>query len=549
MLTEKRFSIWGLMLAFVVLVGPFALSFHMHYPDEMYYSDAAVRMLQTGDIQTPYLGSEELRFKKPILTYWFVLAGFKLFGVTPFASRIFFLLAGAATVGFVYWGARVLFDDRRVASLSAIIMASQPVLILSATRSIPDVLLGMCMAISTVGFLGFIKHGDQAPKRFHWLLFVGIALAFEVKGLPAAALGGLGMGYLLLNPWQRISTSKLFYLPAVLTGLVIACYWFVAMYWVHGPMYLESFIEDQVGIRVGNRFLLLVKNFVLAAVLLIVLFIPWFIFGLKKIKTQSKKLFLQNSAFVGLVVLWVLAIVLMSAGVTKFYERYLLPVLPLASIWLGWLLIENGALKWTKSLKFALLFFLTLNLFVLLIGIYFNTFLESSFWVWGQCLFVFLFLFYLYLKRNHSEGLPQLIAWSVLLLFFGASISTYQISLPDAGQLVKEYVADKQIPEGSKIAFIGHLHTGSKIRIGLGAQFYMIDLNPDDFIDQLGQYDFILVEDKYLELMPQEKFSFDAAAINWDAKFIKEMAQSLWVNNSQEVKEATGKKYYWGTPF
>lgn len=121
--------------------------------------------------------------------------------------------------------------------------------------------------------------------------------------------------------------------------------------------------------------------------------------------------------------------------------------------------------------------------------------------------------------------------------------------MPDAGQLVKEYVADKQIPEGSKIAFIGHLHTGSKIRIGLGTQFYMIDLNPDDFMDQLGQYDFILVEDKYLELIPQDKFSFDTAAINWDAKFIKEMAQSLWVNNSQEVKEATGKKYYWGTPF
>ena len=86
---------WVLLLLFCGLVGPFALDFHLHYPDEIYYRDAAVKMLQTGDYLTTYLGSGELRFKKPILTYWAVLAGFKLFGVHAFGSRIFFLLAGA----------------------------------------------------------------------------------------------------------------------------------------------------------------------------------------------------------------------------------------------------------------------------------------------------------------------------------------------------------------------------------------------------------------------------------------------------------------------
>jgi 4-amino-4-deoxy-L-arabinose transferase-like glycosyltransferase len=57
---------WVLLLLFCGLVGPFALDFHLHYPDEIYYRDAAVRMLQTGDYLTTYLGSGELRFKKPI---------------------------------------------------------------------------------------------------------------------------------------------------------------------------------------------------------------------------------------------------------------------------------------------------------------------------------------------------------------------------------------------------------------------------------------------------------------------------------------------------
>ena len=113
---------WVLLLLFCGLVGPFALDFHMHYPDEIYYRDAAVKMLQTGDYLTTYLGSGELRFKKPILTYWAVLAGFKLFGVYAFGSRFFFLLAGAATVGLTYLLGKTVFGDRRIAGTAALIL-------------------------------------------------------------------------------------------------------------------------------------------------------------------------------------------------------------------------------------------------------------------------------------------------------------------------------------------------------------------------------------------------------------------------------------------
>lgn len=34
---ELRINPWILMLAFTVLVGPFALNFHMHYPDEIFF--------------------------------------------------------------------------------------------------------------------------------------------------------------------------------------------------------------------------------------------------------------------------------------------------------------------------------------------------------------------------------------------------------------------------------------------------------------------------------------------------------------------------------
>lgn len=548
MKTESRFSIWLIILAFILLVGPFALSFHMHYPDEMYYSDAAVKMLQNGDIQTPYLGNEEARFKKPILTYWFVLAGFKIFGVTPLASRFFFLLAGAFTVGFVYWASKTFFKDNKISNLAALIMASHPVLILSATRSIPDVLLGLFMAMSTVGFIGFLKYGNNTPKKFHWLLFLGLAFAFEVKGLPAAALGGLGFLYLALNPWQRIEIKKLVYFPALISGVVIASYWFVAMYWIHGAEYLDSFLEDQVGIRVASRYLLIGKNLLIAALLMVALFVPWFIFGFKNSKSNIKKLYQEQPAFTGFVILWIIAILLMSAAVSKFYERYLLPVIPMTSIWVAWLLIRAGILERIKLLKSSLFFFLGLNIVVLLAGIFFNSFLPSGFWVWSQIIIVGAGIVYLFKTSKENEKLTHSIAFSVLLLFFGVSISTYQISLPDAGQHIKTYATNNNIPKGSKIAFLGHLHTGSKIRIGLGPDFYMTDLNESNFEDRYSDYDFIIIEDKHLGKIPKDNYDIELAALNWDAKHIGKMALSLLNGNPEEVKLETGKKFYWVKP-
>ena len=203
-LTEREINPWVVMAAFLALVGPFALSFHMHYPDEMYYSDAALKMLQNGDYLTTYLGSGELRFKKPILSYWAVLAGYKIFGITPLASRFFFWIAGAATVGLTYAAAKVALANTKTAGLAALIVASHPILIFSATRSIPDVLLAMTMTLAGLGFAGYLRFGNTTPKKYAWFLYLGLALAFEAKGLPAFALGGLGIAYLLFNPWNRI---------------------------------------------------------------------------------------------------------------------------------------------------------------------------------------------------------------------------------------------------------------------------------------------------------------------------------------------------------
>lgn len=533
------------MLAFVILVGPFALSFHMHYPDEMYYTDASVKMLQNGDYLTTYLGSGELRFRKPIGTYWTVLAGFKLFGVTPFASRFFFLIAGALTIGFTYWSAKVLFGDKKIAGISALIMASNPVLIFSATRSIPDVLLVLTMTASALGFAGLIRFGEVTPKKYLWILYISLALAFEVKGLPAAALGGIGLIYLLFNPWKKISFRTLFHLPSILVAAVIALFWFAAMWKIHGPTYLDSFLEDQVGTRVASRYLLIFQNGFLALGILILIFLPWVLFALSKTKNSISKVRREDPTFFWFAILWGLAILGMGAMTSKFYERYLLPVAPVLAILLAWVLVRAEFEGKRMGLTITSWFFIILNSILFLFCLWLNSNLGASVLIWIQLIIALLILLYLIRLTAKSIKLPKAIAYGFMLLFFLISTGTYQISLPDQGQQIKAFVIQEKIDANEKIGFIGNLHTSSKIRIALGTDFQMIDLPFYQFRDQIRNYDRLIIEDKYLDSIDASGFQKKVASLNWASRAIPELLKNAGNSDFEQILEEKGQKYYW----
>ena len=532
------------MVAFTLLVGPFALDFHMHYPDEIYYRDGAVKMLQNGDYLTTYLGSGELRFKKPIGTYWAVVAGFKLFGVNEFGSRIFFLLAGALTVGLTFWLGKVLFRDEKIAGISALIMAANPVLIFSATRSIPDVLLVLAITASAIGFAGLIRYGDQVPRKFLWLLYLSLAIAFEIKGLPAAALGGLGLIYLLANPWQRISWKTLLHLPSLAVSLLIALFWFVAMWKIHGPTYLDSFLEDQVGIRVASRILLIVQNGILAMVLLIAMFIPWTFLVLPNSKEVLAKTWKENPAFFGFAILWGLAILGMGAMTSKFYERYLLPVAPVLAVWLGWILVRGEFELRRKGLKIASLIFLIIPAILLLASVWLAIQGNSGFTMWGQLVGSLLIFGYLWRLFRQEEKLPKVIAYSFLLIIFLISSITAHISLPHQGAQAKRVFVEKGIPSKSPIGFIGNLHAGSKIRMSLGPEFKLTDLPRENWENEISNYSYLILEDKRLSELDTANYEVILLAKNWESRQIGKLLLSYKSKQFDQLLDENSKKYY-----
>ena len=534
---------WVLVLLFCGLVGPFALDFHLHYPDEIYYRDAAVKMLQNGDYLTTYLGSGELRFKKPILPYWAVLAGFKLFGVNAFASRFFFLLAGAATVGLTYLLGKIVFGDRRIAGTAALILASNPILIFAATRSIPDVLLVLTLTGSALGFAGLLRDGEQAKKKFLWLLYLGLALAFEVKGLPAVALGGIGILYLSFNPWQRISWKKLLYLPALLVAIGIALFWFVAMWQLHGPVFLAGFLEDQVGTRVTSRVLLVLQNGTVASLLLIGMFLPWVALAIPKLKNALVTGWKENPQFFAFAILWGLAILGMGALTSKFYERYLLPVAPVLALWLAWILVRGGGLERPKGLKVAAV--LLLSLVALVVGVNAWLLFTGSGDGWS---FVYLALGVLFLGYGLWAFLrsavlpPKLLALSLLFLFFQVTGITRLISLPHQG--VQAAAVVEEMGVGGPIGFAGNLHEGSKIRMSLGTSYDLVDLSREGWKEEAKNYSYLILEDRLLSEWDTVGYRVHVASTHLDSKAIPDF---IWASSSaarEELWVKQGRSYY-----
>ena len=534
---------WVLLLLFCGLVGPFALDFHLHYPDEIYYRDAAVKMLQNGDYLTTYLGSGELRFKKPILTYWAVLAGFKLFGVHAFGSRFFFLLAGAATVGLTYLLGKTVFGDRKIAGTAALISASNPILIFASTRSIPDVLLVLTLTGSAVGFAGLLRDGEQAKKKYLWLLYLGLALAFEVKGLPALALGGLGILYLRFNPWQRVSSKKLLYLPALLVALIISLFWFVAMWQLYGPAFLDSFLEDQVGMRVTSRVLLLLQNGTVAALLLVGMFLPWVALTISNAKDTLLTAWEENPRFFAFVLLWALAILGMGALTSKFYERYLLPVVPVLALWLAWILVRGGGLERAKGLKVAAV--LLLSLVALLVGV--------NSWVLvtrlsGGVSFVYIGLGLLFLGYCVREFLrssvlpPKVLTLSILFIFFQLTGITRLISLPHQGSQAAEVV--EKIGVDRPIGFAGNFHEGSKIRMSLGATYDLVNLSRKGWKEEAKNYTYLILEDRLLSDWDTVGYTVTEVSKHLDGKSLPDLLWTRTIADRERLWEKQGRRYY-----
>jgi hypothetical protein len=315
------------------------------------------------------------------------------------------------------------------------------------------------------------------------------------------------------------------------------------MWKIHGPTYLNSFLEDQVGIRVASRVLLIFQNGFLALLLLVLIFVPWIFLILPGVKNTVLKVWKENPQFFLFAVLWGLAILGMGALTSKFYERYLLPVAPVLAVWIAWLGVRGGYFDRLRSIKIALPFFLVPVLLLTCFSFWLNFGQESPFWLRFQWLGGVVFLGYAGITWFRApKKLPKIIAYSFLIIFFLLSSITYPVSLPHQGQQANLVISKK--PINGPIAFYGNLHVGTKIRMSLGPNYDLIDLPREHWQSKAEAFNYLILEDKFLVGVDTSRFDLTLLSRNWESRAISKLLMAYHSEEFEPLLEANSKKYF-----
>jgi 4-amino-4-deoxy-L-arabinose transferase-like glycosyltransferase len=217
-------------------------------PDEPRYAQVAREMLMRSDLITPTLGGHTW-FEKPVLLYWLMIIGYKLFGVTEQAARLGVAAAGVLTVIAVYWIARRVERSNTNPELeqfgvwAGVVQAAMLGLIVFSRAASFDVLVTMTMTWAIAFFLALeLKPDDRRRLAFLIGFYVFIGLSLLAKGLvgllPIVVIGGY---YLIRTEWPRryILTSLIWGLPL---AFAVAAIWYGPVIAKHGRLFIDEFI-------------------------------------------------------------------------------------------------------------------------------------------------------------------------------------------------------------------------------------------------------------------------------------------------------------------
>lgn len=212
--------------------------------DEGAFTAATQEMFARGDFLATYLNGEP-RYDKPILIYWLQAAAVALLGFSEFALRLPSALMGLATMLFAWHCARRLYDNE-TARWAALIAATAMGPALVARLAIADALLDACLAAAVFWQYLWLRAGGARDLLIAW---AAMGLGFLAKG-PVAVVLPLATLFLHCATSGRWRDFLVFVTRwrAWLLWAAIALPWYVAITWVNGPGFIESFfLRHNVG--------------------------------------------------------------------------------------------------------------------------------------------------------------------------------------------------------------------------------------------------------------------------------------------------------------
>ncbi len=354
--------IWILIILSIVLLFPSLGKLHLWVYDEVRNAECAREMWERNDWLVPTFNGE-LRALKPPLHYYFMFAGFEMFGMNEWGARFFSAVFGLLTILITYY-----FTTRYSSSLHSFITCS---VLLASTHflfqfrmSVPDPYLIFLNVLAIfAGYAYFVE------KQFKWLLLCAVALALGTlaKGPVAILLPGASLFAWLV--WQNRLRQILHWqiLVAAFIVVAIAAPWYIAVHYATDGEFtkgfffthnLDRFAEPMEGH--GGLFII-IPLFVLAGLLPASVFIGE---SFKNFSYLFKDSFLQLALCVTL-----LYIIFYSISGTKL-PNYPMPCYPFVAIILGYF-IHSAINKESKVALYPFIILLVITI-ALPIGLYFG---------------------------------------------------------------------------------------------------------------------------------------------------------------------------------
>jgi 4-amino-4-deoxy-L-arabinose transferase-like glycosyltransferase len=300
--------------------------------DETRYATVAWEMWARGDFLVPYLNGEPYSHKPPLL-FWLVHAGWWLFGVSEWVLRaVSPLLAGGILLATAQLSRRLWPEDSGAARMAPWILFGCVALTAFCSWVQFDLLLMLCTLLALTGVVSAARGNGRG-----WLL-TGIALGCGIlaKGpvillyvLPAALLAPVWRLSAPAGCWWRWYAGLA---VSVLLAAGIALGWALPAAAAGGEVYREALLWGQT----ANR---MVQSFAHAHPVwwylawLPVLFAPWSLLPwVWSAVRRSRPLQDEGMRFC---LAWLLGGFILLSLVSGKQLKYLLPLLPAATLLLG----------------------------------------------------------------------------------------------------------------------------------------------------------------------------------------------------------------------
>lgn len=325
--------------------------------DESKNAEAAREMLVRLDLITPTFNGV-LRTDKPVLHYYFMMLGYKLFGVNAFGARFFSAVSGGFTIAIMYYFIQ-RFLSNQLAWISVGICWAAVFFIQEFHLAVPDPYLIVLVSSGCWCFLAFCQTNQN---KFLWMMYVSLGLGVLVKGPVAIALTGLSfLIYLVLTKqlqWDVFSRFKVISGAALLVA--IAAPWYVAVHYATDGAWTEGFFLKHNLNRFSNKMEGHGGPFILTWAFVLLGLMPFSFLIFKSVREVYHKRKSNHVLLFALVVSLVF-IGFFSIAQTKL-PNYPMPCYPFLTLLIAFgveKIYERGSLRWHEKWVAILVLLLT----------------------------------------------------------------------------------------------------------------------------------------------------------------------------------------------